>query len=101
MSSFKKTVQYDPAKSETFKALREAELGDEVREVTVPVQPRVFSPVKNAQAKVRIKTNTFIYISTIYFLNYIHINRASIFSLNPLPRPIQKADFSIDRSLRP
>ncbi|KAJ9581369.1 hypothetical protein L9F63_023445 [Diploptera punctata] len=47
--SLKKTLSYDPAKSETFKALQEAELGDQVQEVTVPVQPRVFSPI--AQAK--------------------------------------------------
>jgi hypothetical protein len=48
--SLKKTLSYDPAKSETFKALQEAELGDSIQEVTVPAQTRVFSP--SAQLKV-------------------------------------------------
>jgi hypothetical protein len=48
--SLRKTLSYDPAKSETFKALQEAELGDTVQEVTVPAQTRVFSP--SAQLKV-------------------------------------------------
>jgi len=48
--SLKKTLSYDPAKSETFKALQEAELGDTIQEVTVPAQTRVFSP--SAQHKV-------------------------------------------------
>lgn len=41
--SLRKTLSYDPAKSETFKALQEAELGDTVQEVTAPAQTRVFS----------------------------------------------------------
>jgi hypothetical protein len=48
--SLRKTLSYDPAKSETFKALQEAELGDTVQEVTAPAQTRVFSP--SAQYKV-------------------------------------------------
>jgi hypothetical protein len=51
--SLKKTLSYDPAKSETFKALQEAELGDTVQEVTVPAQTRVYSP--SAQLKVMYK----------------------------------------------
>jgi len=46
----RKTLSYDPAKSETFKALQEAELGDSIQEVTAPAQTRVFSP--SAQLKV-------------------------------------------------
>jgi len=42
--SLKKTLSYDPAKSETFKALQEAEFGDTIQEVTAPAQTRVFSP---------------------------------------------------------
>lgn len=38
---------YDPAKSETFKALLEEEyIGAPVQEVPSPVQPKVFSPPK-------------------------------------------------------
>nr|CAD7577091.1 unnamed protein product [Timema californicum] len=44
--SLRKTVTYDPAKSETFKALQEDELGDSIQEVTVPVQHKVFAPNK-------------------------------------------------------
>lgn len=44
--SLKPTVVYDPAKSETYKFLQEQELGDHVQEVTVPPQPKVFSPNK-------------------------------------------------------
>ncbi|KAK9503279.1 hypothetical protein O3M35_011882 [Rhynocoris fuscipes] len=44
---YKKTVVYDPAKSETYKALQDQELGDHVyvQEVT-PVPSKVFTPVK-------------------------------------------------------
>ncbi|XP_063218805.1 PDZ and LIM domain protein 3 [Bacillus rossius redtenbacheri] len=50
-ASLKKAVNYDPAKSETYKALQEAELGDAVQEVTVPVQHKVFAPHKPAPSK--------------------------------------------------
>lgn len=55
----RKTLSYDPAKSETFKALQEAELGDTVQEVTVPAQTRVFSP--SAQLKVMYKFTRYNY----------------------------------------
>ncbi|KAL0266329.1 UNVERIFIED_CONTAM: hypothetical protein PYX00_008908 [Menopon gallinae] len=45
----KKTIVYDPAKSETFKALQEEQFGDHVQEVTSPAQPKVFTP--NVHAK--------------------------------------------------
>ncbi|CAB3378874.1 Hypothetical predicted protein [Cloeon dipterum] len=45
----KKTLYYDPAKSETFKALKDAELGDTVTEVPEPIQTKVFSPQKHIQ----------------------------------------------------
>ncbi|KAF6211683.1 hypothetical protein GE061_012197 [Apolygus lucorum] len=47
---FKKTVVYDPAKSETFKALQDNALGydNTVHEVT-PVPSKVFSPVKQTR----------------------------------------------------
>jgi hypothetical protein len=45
-SRLRKTVHYDPSKSETFKVLQETELGNHVPvEVNIPVT-RVFSPVK-------------------------------------------------------
>ncbi|XP_039293487.1 PDZ and LIM domain protein 3-like isoform X11 [Nilaparvata lugens] len=50
-SNLKKTVVYDPAKSETYKALKEDELGDVIQEVSVPVQPKVFSPTKAVNPK--------------------------------------------------
>ncbi|XP_054264459.1 uncharacterized protein LOC128987570 isoform X5 [Macrosteles quadrilineatus] len=43
---YKKTVVYDPAKSETYKALKESEFGDTVQEIPTPVEPKVFSPAK-------------------------------------------------------
>ncbi|XP_073970769.1 PDZ_signaling and DUF4749 domain-containing protein Zasp66 isoform X9 [Rhodnius prolixus] len=46
---YKKTVVYDPAKSETYKALQDQELGDYVQEVT-PVPSKVFAPVKQPKA---------------------------------------------------
>lgn len=46
LSSQKKTVVYDPAKSETYKMLQDQELGDHVQEVTTPIVTKVFSPVK-------------------------------------------------------
>ncbi|XP_065352145.1 uncharacterized protein Zasp66 isoform X2 [Cloeon dipterum] len=45
----KKTLYYDPAKSETFKALKDAELGDTVTEVPEPIQTKVFTPQKHIQ----------------------------------------------------
>lgn len=42
---YKKTVVYDPMKSETFRALQENSYAHEkVHEVSVPAQPRVFMP---------------------------------------------------------
>jgi hypothetical protein len=45
----KKTLYYDPAKSETFKALKDSELGDTMFEIPEPVQPKVFTPQKHIQ----------------------------------------------------
>lgn len=43
--SYKKTVVYDPMKSETFRAVQEnLYTNDKVQEVAAPVQPRVFMP---------------------------------------------------------
>uniref|UniRef100_T1GGA0 Zasp-like motif domain-containing protein n=1 Tax=Megaselia scalaris TaxID=36166 RepID=T1GGA0_MEGSC len=46
MSMYKKTVVYDPSKSDTFRAIQEEGYGNEeyIQEVTTPVQPKVFSP---------------------------------------------------------
>ncbi|XP_073951158.1 uncharacterized protein isoform X2 [Choristoneura fumiferana] len=40
---YKPTMLYDPAKSETFRALQEEGLGDIVQEVPVPVETKVFT----------------------------------------------------------
>lgn len=40
-------MQYDPAKSETYKAIQESEHGDyHAQEISKPVQPKVFTPVQ-------------------------------------------------------
>ncbi|XP_021923032.1 PDZ and LIM domain protein 3 isoform X2 [Zootermopsis nevadensis] len=68
--SLRKTLSYDPAKSETFKALQEAELGDTVQEVTVPAQTRVFSP--SAQLKKAAGGTTYTINSIGNSDEYIH-----------------------------
>ncbi|XP_025417948.1 PDZ and LIM domain protein 3 isoform X2 [Sipha flava] len=51
----KKTVQYDPAKSETYKAIQESEYGDShAQEISKPVQPKVYSPVQGSVKKVPV-----------------------------------------------
>nr|CAD7196402.1 unnamed protein product [Timema douglasi] len=61
VTPLRKTVTYDPAKSETFKALQEDELGDSIQEVTVPVQHKVFTPNKPvAGQSVLIKSNLIL-----------------------------------------
>ncbi|XP_059048395.1 uncharacterized protein LOC131843708 isoform X2 [Achroia grisella] len=68
----KPTLLYDPAKSETFRALQEEGLGDVVQEVPTPVQPKVFQapvvkkpaptpkPAKQPDAKPTGKQTTFV-----------------------------------------
>ncbi|XP_053602574.1 uncharacterized protein Zasp66 isoform X3 [Plodia interpunctella] len=72
VKSHKPTLLYDPAKSETFRALQEEGLGDVVQEVPVPVQPKVFQapphkkpvptpkPPKQPEAKPNGKQTTFV-----------------------------------------
>ncbi|BET01231.1 Hypothetical protein NTJ_14047 [Nesidiocoris tenuis] len=43
---FKKTVVYDPAKSETYKALQDNAIGDAPLQEVTPVPSKVFTPVK-------------------------------------------------------
>jgi hypothetical protein len=73
--SLRKTLSYDPAKSETFKALQEAELGDTVQEVTVPAQTRVFSP--SAQVKVMYQFTFYDLSIILEIFSYYH-NSVSI-----------------------
>ncbi|KAJ0179987.1 hypothetical protein K1T71_004578 [Dendrolimus kikuchii] len=68
----KAPVAYDPAKSETYRALQEEGLGDVVEEVPTPVQPKVFTaptakkpvptpkPTKQPDAKPKGKQTTFV-----------------------------------------
>lgn len=53
--SYKKTVVYDPSKSETYRAIQEEGYGNAeyTHEVTVPVQPKVFHPNRMVPGKVR------------------------------------------------
>ncbi|XP_028176856.1 uncharacterized protein LOC114364760 isoform X4 [Ostrinia furnacalis] len=72
VKSHRPTLLYDPAKSETFRALQEEGLGDVVQEVPVPVQPKVFTappnkrpaptpkPTKQADAQPKGKQTTFV-----------------------------------------
>lgn len=54
IKSYKKTVVYDPLKSETYRALQESSYAHErVQEVAAPVQPRVFQPNRLVPGKVR------------------------------------------------
>lgn len=51
----KKTVQYDPAKSETYKTIQELEHGDlHAQEVSKPVLPKVYTPVQGSVKKAPI-----------------------------------------------
>lgn len=50
--SLKRPVKYNPEESETYKALKEEELGGKVQEVTVPPQSKVFTPNKTIPPKV-------------------------------------------------
>lgn len=57
MHSYKKTVVYDPLKSETYRFLQEQETSyagqqGPVQEVTNPIQPRVFQPNRLVPGKV-------------------------------------------------
>ncbi|XP_049866101.1 uncharacterized protein LOC126366836 isoform X2 [Pectinophora gossypiella] len=67
----KPTLLYDPAKSETFRALQEEGLGDVVQEVPTPVQPKVFTappnkpaptprPTKQPEGNTKGKQTTFV-----------------------------------------
>lgn len=70
--SHKPTLLYDPAKSDTFRALQEEGLGDLVHEVPVPVHTKVFQapphkkpvptpkPAKQPEAKTNGKQTTFV-----------------------------------------
>lgn len=53
--SYKKTLVYDPSKSETYRAIQEEGYGnaDYTQEVTVPVQTKVFHPNRMVPGKVR------------------------------------------------
>ncbi|XP_022901898.2 PDZ and LIM domain protein 3 isoform X4 [Onthophagus taurus] len=48
----RKPVKYNPAESETYRAVQEEQLGDNVQEVLIPPQPKVFTPHKPAQVKI-------------------------------------------------
>lgn len=57
MYSYKKTVVYDPLKSETYRFLQEQETSyagqqGPVQEVASPIQPRVFQPNRLVPGKV-------------------------------------------------
>ncbi|XP_037905229.1 uncharacterized protein LOC119647941 isoform X9 [Hermetia illucens] len=48
---YKRTVVYDPSKSETYRAVQEEGYGDRVTEIPVPVQTKVFHPNRMVPGK--------------------------------------------------
>ncbi|XP_050538006.1 PDZ and LIM domain protein 3 isoform X2 [Daktulosphaira vitifoliae] len=54
---YKKTVQFDPAKSETYRAIQETEHGShDHREVIIPIQ-KAYSPVQGSVKKATVNSN--------------------------------------------
>lgn len=49
----KRQVKFNPAESETYKALQEDSLGDHVQEVNVAPQSRIYAPNKAVPGKVK------------------------------------------------
>ncbi|CAH1974710.1 unnamed protein product [Acanthoscelides obtectus] len=47
----KRKVQFNPAESETYRAIQEEQLGEHVHEVTVPPQSRIYAPNKSIPPK--------------------------------------------------
>ncbi|XP_056630780.1 PDZ and LIM domain protein 3 isoform X10 [Diorhabda carinulata] len=47
----RRQVKFNPSESETYKALQEEELGDNIQEVTVPPQSKVYAPNKTIPGK--------------------------------------------------
>lgn len=47
----RRQVKFNPSESETYKALQEEELGDNIQEVTVPPQSKVYTPNKTIPGK--------------------------------------------------
>ncbi|XP_072401457.1 PDZ and LIM domain protein 3 isoform X3 [Diabrotica undecimpunctata] len=47
----RRQVKFNPAESETYKALQEEELGDNIQEVTIPPQSKVYAPNKTIPSK--------------------------------------------------
>ena len=50
-NSYKKTVVFDPCKSETYRALQEG-TGEGLQEVPNPIQPKTFAPNRLVPGKV-------------------------------------------------
>nr|CAH7739723.1 unnamed protein product [Callosobruchus chinensis] len=48
----KRKVQFNPAESETYRAIQEEQLGESVHEVTVPPQTKIYTPNKSIPPKV-------------------------------------------------
>ncbi|XP_037905222.1 uncharacterized protein LOC119647941 isoform X3 [Hermetia illucens] len=51
IEGYKRTVVYDPSKSETYRAVQEEGYGDRVTEIPVPVQTKVFHPNRMVPGK--------------------------------------------------
>lgn len=61
-------MQYDPAKSETYKAIQESEHGDlHAQEISKPVQPKLFTPVQGTvKVSLMVLKHKFVYLTLIY-----------------------------------
>ncbi|XP_047020417.1 PDZ and LIM domain protein 3 isoform X4 [Helicoverpa zea] len=74
VKSHKPTVVYDPAQSDTFRALQEEGLGDVVHEVPTPVVPKVFTapPVKKGPVPRPVKPEEKPKGKQTTFVNSLH-----------------------------
>ncbi|KAJ2939635.1 hypothetical protein O0L34_g14355 [Tuta absoluta] len=78
--SHKPTMLYDPAKSETFRMLQEEGLGEEVQEVPIPVQTKVFTappskkqaPTPKPKQQLQQQTNATPNGKQTTFVNSLH-----------------------------
>lgn len=67
-------MKFNPAESETYKALQEQQLGDHVQEVIVPPQTKVFTPNKTIPAKVNFDFFLEILKSEFYLVLFFRSN---------------------------
>lgn len=67
--SYKKTVAFDPSKSDTYRALHEDHFGNNVHEIPITVQHQTYQPTRGAPVSLHFffvlplwRDNNFIYL---------------------------------------